>query len=150
VVDNINATLDTLRSITVRRRKWIDAWRIAKAIKNKRIPHNDDWWKWEYQFARRITADRKYDSETNINETTAGFGTQADACAAGGLWWQDVNKQKERELDDKLTRAQRMASKFGLTIQEVLPHLGLLHPNALSALANQQQAADPAQDQPAK
>ena len=150
VVDNINATLDTLRSITVRRRKWIDAWRIAKAIKNGRIPHNDEWWKWEYQFASRITADRKYDSQTTINEMVSGVGTQADACASKGLWWQDVNKQKERELEDKLTRAQAIADKFKITIQEVMPHLGLIHPNALSALANQAQNGDETQDPPAK
>ena len=151
VVDNINSTLDTLRSITVRRRKWIDAWRIAKAIKNGRIPFNQDWWKWEYQFARRITADRKYDSETNINETTAGFGTQADACAASGLWWQDVNKQKARELRDKLTRAKEIAAEFDITMQEAMVHLGLLHPMQLFTLTqNNQSQADPAQDQPAQ
>ena len=151
VVDNINSTLETLRSITVRRRKWIDAWRIAKAIKNGRIPFNDEWWKWEYQFARRITADRKYDSETNINETTAGFGTQADACAAAGLWWQDVNRQKERELRDKLTRAKSVAEDFGITIKEAMVHLGLLHPMQLFTLTqNNQSQADPAQDPPAQ
>ena len=150
VVDNINSTLDTLRGITVRRRKWVDAWRIAKAIKNGRIPHNDEWWKWEYQFARRITADRKYDSETNINETTAGFGTQADACAASGLWWQDVNKQKERELRDKLTRAKEIAAEFDITMQEAMVHLGLLHPMQLFTLTQNNQAkAGQTQDPPA-
>ena len=146
VVDNINATLDTLRSITVRRRKWIDAWRIAKAINNKRIPHNDEWWKWEYQFASRITADRKYDSETTINEMVSGVGTQADATAARGLWWQDVNRQKERELRDKLTRAKDVAADFGITMQEAMVHLGLLHPMELFTLTQKNQQ----QNQPAQ
>ena len=146
MVENCNRTLDILRGILTKRRKWVDAWRIAKAIKNGRIPQNAEWWKWEYQYAARLTADKKYDSQTDINEMTSGVGTQADACARKGLWWQDVNKQKERELRDKLTRAKAIASEYGMTIQEVMPHLGLLHPNALSALSSQTADPAPAED----
>ena len=146
VVENCNRTLDILRGILTKRRKWVDAWRIAKAIKNGRIPQNPDWWKWEYQYAARLTADKKYDSQTDINEMTSGVGTQADACARKGLWWQDVNKQKERELRDKLTRAKAVAADFGITIQEAMVHLGLIHPNALSAMSSQPATAAPAED----
>ena len=129
VVDNINATLDTLRSITVRRRKWIDAWRIAKAIKNKRIPHNDEWWKWEYQFAARLTADQKYDSDVDLQELRAGVATQRDVCAKRGEWWEDVNNQKEREARDRLTKAAQLAKDFGIPMAEALNQMALLTPN---------------------
>lgn len=136
VVENCNRTLDFLRKVTEKRRKWVDGWRIAKAIKSGWIAASNDWWRWEYQFAARLTADKKYDSEVDINEMVSGVGTQSGACARRGFWWEDVNKQKERELRDKLTRAKSIASEFGLSIQEIMPHLGMLHSNELSAVAS--------------
>lgn len=148
VIENCNRTLDMLRGITTKRRKWVDAWRIAKAVKNGWLPENRDWWKWEYQFAARLTADKKYDSEVDINEMTSGVGTQQDACARRGSWWQDINKQKEREVRDKMTRAKSIADDFGITIQEAMVHLGMLHPMELISSMNKPQGGQAAEEKP--
>ena len=117
-------------------------------MKNGWLPENRDWWKWEYQFAARLTADKKYDSEVDINEMTSGVGTQQDACARRGSWWQDINKQKEREVRDKMTRAKSIADDFGITIQEAMVHLGMLHPMELISSMNKPQGGQAAEEKP--
>ena len=57
-----------------------------------------------------------------------------------------MNRQKERELRDKLTRAKDVAADFGITMQEAMVHLGLLHPMELFTLTQKNQQ----QNQPAQ
>lgn len=143
VVENCNRTLDFLRKVIEKRRKWVDGWRVAKAIKAGWLAASNDWWRWEYQFAARLTADKKYDSEVDINEMVSGVGTQSGSCARRGLWWEDVNNQKEKEIRDKFTRAKKLAAEFGLDIREVIPQMGMLHPmELLSASSNSQSNQD--------
>lgn len=128
VVSGINQTLDMLRrDIICHVRKWVDPWRIARAINSGRLPSNPDWWRWEYQFAARQTADAKYDSDVSINELNRGIRTQQQVCAERGIWWQDAARQKARELEEQLTHAKAISAKFGISIQEAMANLGLVH-----------------------
>lgn len=130
VVAAANAKLDSVRSsITSKVRKWIDPWRLSKAYKNGFISNSDEFWKWEYQFAARLTADQKYDSDVDLQELRAGVATQRDVCAKRGEWWEDVNNQKEREARDRLTKAAQLAKDFGIPMAEALNQMALLTPN---------------------
>lgn len=128
VVSGINQTLDMIRrDIVCQVRKWVDPWRIARAINAGRLPANPDWWRWEYQFAARQTADAKYDSDVSINELNRGVRTLAQVCAERGIWWQDATRQKARELREQLIQAKALAAEFGISIQEAMANLGLVH-----------------------
>jgi len=129
VVDGINKTLDSIRrDVVAPVRKWVDPWRIARAIKAGHLKHNDDWWRWEYQFAARLTADRKYDADVAIAELNRGIRTQRQVCAERGTWWRDNNANKAEELRDQLRHAEAISKEFGITIQEAMVNLGMIHP----------------------
>jgi hypothetical protein len=134
VVETINDTVSAIRcNIVSPVRHWIDGWRIAKSIKNGRLPFNEDWWKWAYQFSQRKTADKKYDSDVDIAEMRAGVSTLRDVCARRGLWWEEVVEQKEREVMDQFEAAERISKRFGITIEAAIDRLGLLTPNGTTA-----------------
>lgn len=143
VVETINDTLDMIRQrITAPSRRWVDGWRISKAVNAGWLPFNADWWKWEYQFAQRKTADKKYDSDVDVNEFRAGFSTLRDVCARRGEWYQDVIAQKSQELEMLMEQAKAIASKFGVPLEYALDRLSLTVPNGSQV----QQQAQPAQE----
>ena len=120
----------------------MDGWRISKAVNAGFLQFNSDWWKWEYQFAQRKTADKKYDSDVDVNEFRAGFSTLRDVCARRGEWYQDVIAQKSQELDMLMEQAKAIASKFGVPLEYALDRLSLTVPNGSQV----QQQAQPAQE----
>jgi len=129
VLSGINDTCRSIRERIVSKvRKWIDPWRIAKAIKAGRLPEDNDWWRWEYQFAAKKTADAKYDSDVALQEMRAGITTQKNVCAARGLWNEDVSKQKKNEAIVLLTDASELSEKFGISISEALNLLAMPTP----------------------
>ncbi len=145
VVSGINQTLDMIRrDIVCNVRKWVDPWRIARAIKAGRLPDNPDWWRWEYQFAARITADRRYDSQTSLDEMRSGILTQSKVCAMNGDWWKDVNAQKDREARDRLIRAKAIADEFGIPIERALDLLGMTTPSGSTSYTVSTVTTDPA------
>jgi hypothetical protein len=109
VIEKCNRQLDHLRErILSPVRKRIDAWRIAKAIKNGRLAPNEDWWRWSYQFAARLTADEKYSSDVDLQEMHAGVSSFQKVCAKRGDWWQEVIDQKiaeERYIQQRAAEA---------------------------------------------
>lgn len=149
VIDKANRQLAYIRErILAPVRRRIDGWRIAKAIKNGRLAPNAEWWKWEYQFAAELTADAKYASDVAVQEFKSGFTTKRDICAKRGAYYEDVMNQRAREVDDLLTRAQVLAQKFDMPLQQAI---ALLQDTAsYSTFTNAAAAAaDPALEQAA-
>jgi capsid protein len=74
VVEKANARCEEIQTLlaepAIRR---IDAFRIAKAIKNEFLPPNPDFMRWRYHGPAEITPDRKYDSQVSISEMAAGL-----------------------------------------------------------------------------
>lgn len=89
-----------------------------------------DWWKWEYQGPGDVTADRKYDSDVDLQEISSGIGTRKQSIARRGGYIEEVDAQRESEVDSDLERAGRLAAKHGITIQESIV---LLRPPTPSA-----------------
>ncbi len=95
LVDKINITLRSLRAdVIVPFRQRADGWRISKAIKRGDLPEDVDWWKWEYQGPADVTADKKYDSSVDIEETRYGLRAPQDAIARRGDYWEDVQDKQ--------------------------------------------------------
>lgn len=120
IVDKINITLKSLRQdVIIPFRTRADGWRISKAIKRKDVPEDADWWKWEYQGPADITADKKYDSSVDIEETRYGLRAPQDAIARRGDYWEDV---QDKSIDYQIRgvkRTKEKAIKAGLAPDEV-------------------------------
>lgn len=105
LVDKINITLKSLRSdVIIPFRQRADGWRISKAIKRGDLPDDVDWWKWEYQGPADVTADKKYDSSVDIEETRYGLRAPQDAIARRGEYWEDVQDKMiafRKRLEEK-------------------------------------------------
>ena len=120
VVEKINATLQKRRRLVEKACRRVDGYAISKAIKLGLLPPDVDWWRWEYQGPGDISADRKYDSEIDIEEISRGLGTQKNAIARRGGFYEDVRIQRKQEADDELKDAAELAKKHGITLQEAL------------------------------
>jgi hypothetical protein len=115
IVSKVNKKLRHIRDkilSPVRRR--IDGWRIAKAIKNGRLPTSDEWFRWGYQFDAELTADEKYSSDVAMQEFRAGFISKRDVMAKRGLYYDDVMATKQAEVDDLLVRAAAIAKRHDI------------------------------------
>lgn len=93
-VDKVNRTIasyqDNLIEPTQRR---IDSWRIAKGIKLGLVQPNDEWWKFRYQKAARLTADAKYESQKDLEEFSAGVTSLEKLAANRGGDWVELQDQ---------------------------------------------------------
>lgn len=59
----------------------INSFRLAKAIKTKRIPETADPFSWRYHGPAEITPDKKYDSAVSISEMAAALTSPQRECA---------------------------------------------------------------------
>jgi hypothetical protein len=150
VVEKINSVLEKRRRLVSKACSRVDGYAVAKFMQLGLLPWNDQWHMWEYQGPGDVTADKKYDSDVDIQEIGHGIGTRKLACARRGLYLEDVDEQREREADADLTRAGKLAKKHGITIQEALM---VLRPPGTSSttLSNTGDAApaEPAAEAPA-
>jgi hypothetical protein len=117
----------------------IDGWRVSKVMdnperKDKKLvlfPFDPDWYKWSYQGPGELTADKKYDSDVDVQERHAGYQTLAKGCARRGDYWRDNRSQSEMETDDLLTRAGALAKKHGVKIETVITLMENPTPNGM-------------------
>jgi len=120
VVDKINMVAKKRRKLARKACRRVDGFGLSVFMGLGLLPWDDDWYKWEYQGPGDVTADKKYDSDVDLQEISQGIGTRKRACAKRGLYVDEVDEQREREADSDLTRAGRLAEKHGITIQEAL------------------------------
>lgn len=120
IVEKVNAVLAKRRRLVEKACRRVDGYAVSKAIKLGILEPDVDWWKWEYQGPGEISADRKYDSEIDIEEIAQGLATAKKAIARRGEFYEDVRAQLLQEATDRLDDAKQLASKFGITIQEAL------------------------------
>lgn len=120
IVEKINAVLAKRRRLVEKACRRVDGYAIAKAIKLGLLPKDVDWWKWEYQGPGDISADRKYDSEIDIEEISQGLGTQKNAIARRGGFYEDVRIQRKQEASDFLNDCAELANQHGITLQEAI------------------------------
>ncbi len=140
VVDKINMVAGKRRKLARKACRRVDGFGLSVFMQLGLLPWDDDWYKWEYQGPGDVTADKKYDSDVDLQEISQGIGTRRRACARRGLYLEDVDAQREREADSDLTRASRLAAKHGITIQEALI---VLRPPSQSAQLPSTAAASP-------
>jgi hypothetical protein len=139
IVEKINLVAAKRRKLVKKACLRVDGYALSKLIKLGILPPDEDWYRWDYQGPAEITADKKYDSDVDLQEISQGIATRKDACARRGLYMDDVDSQREMEADSDLTRAGRLAAKHGITIQEAL--VVLRPPNVNQQLPQSQNSA---------
>jgi capsid protein len=95
VVERINRHVGMMRSQCLfPLARSVDAWRIAKAIKEGMLPPSDDWYRWRYQGAANITADAKYAAQVSEIRMERGLSSPQIESAQIGNDWEHVMDQQ--------------------------------------------------------
>lgn len=116
VVERINRHVGMMRSQCLfPLARSVDAWRIAKAIKEGMLPPSNDWYRWRYQGAANITADAKYAAQVSEIRMERGLSSpQIEAAQIGNDW--------EHVMDQQIAFAIRFREKCaeaGISTEEV-------------------------------
>lgn len=140
VIEKINRRIKEIQDTVVKPAQIrIDGFRVATVMDNPErsdkkqvlFPYNPEWYRWSYQGPGELTADKKYDSDVDVQERHAGYQTLSKGCARRGDYWRDNRKQSETETDDLLTRAGMLAKKHGVPIETVLTLMESPTPNGM-------------------
>ena len=95
VVERINRHVGMMRSQCLfPLARSVDAWRLAKAMKEEMLPWSDDWFRWRYQGAANITADAKYSAQVSEIRMERGLSSPQIEAAQIGNDWEHVMDQK--------------------------------------------------------
>lgn len=95
VVERINRHVGMMRSQCLfPLARSVDAWRLAKAMKEEMLPWSDDWFRWRYQGAANITADAKYSADVSQMRVELGLSSPQDESASIGKDWEQVQDQQ--------------------------------------------------------
>ena len=94
-----------------------------------------------------MTADRRYDAQTDEMEYELGWATMEDVEKRRNGDWLAKREQREIEVTDKLTRAKRIADKFEISIQEAMQEIGA---TGTSSLQRREMEEEPPEKQEAK
>jgi lambda family portal protein len=114
IVDKINRALCRIRRMQKKAAARIHGYALSKAMKLGLLPWNDDWWKWTYQTAAKLTADAKYDSDVSIQELSNVVVSPQRVCGERGEYWEDV---QDEWLDAQARfQAQAKAKSVDLTL----------------------------------
>lgn len=144
VIEKVVATIGKNQDLVSKVMRRVDGYRLSKFIKLGLLEPNPDWFRWAYQGPGNPTADAKYDSDIALQEIRAGISTRQKACAERGEDYEEVDDQKEREVDSTLTRSRRLADKHDVPIEEVITLMSMPTPNGMTV--SEQVTADPAAD----
>lgn len=95
VVERINRHVGMMRSQCLfPLARSVDAWRLAKAMKEEMLPWSDDWFRWRYQGAANITADAKYSAQVSEIRMERGLSSPQIEADQIGNDWEHVMDQK--------------------------------------------------------
>lgn len=123
VVDRLNRVLRKRRRVVSKAVRRVDVYALAKAIKRGDLPMDPDWFRWTYQGPPDMTADRRYDAQTDQMEYQLGWSTLQDIEDRRNGSWLLKREQKEAEVRDLYSRARKINEEFGIPIQEAAARL---------------------------
>lgn len=93
VVDKINRVLVKRQRMVAKAMRRIHGYAIAKSP----LPANPEWFKFQYQGPAELTADKKYQSDVDIQEYRSGFIPLDDVCARRNGFWEKTQDKLIRE-----------------------------------------------------
>ena len=148
IVDRVNRTLRKRRKMANKSSTRVIVYALAKAIERGDLPFDPEWYKWSHVGASDLTADRRYDAETDKMEYELGWSTLDDIEKRRGNGdWVKKREQKEKEADDLFARAKRLADKYDVTIQEAITQIQMI---GTSTLTRREMENEPVESQELK
>ncbi len=129
VVDRVNRTIKKRRRLIGKTVLRADVYALARAIASGQLPADPDWFRWTYRGQADVTADRRYETQTDKEEYEAGWTNLEDIEARRQGDWKQKRQQREDETMDLYERATRIADKFGVSVQEAANRLSLVGNN---------------------
>ena len=140
VVERINRHVGMMRTQCLfPLARSIDAWRVAKAIKEGVLPPSNDWFRWRYQGAANLTADAKYAADVSQMRVEHGLSSPQIETASLGNDWEHVQ-------DQQIEYAKRFREKCaaaGMTPEEVKSIASNLKPSSSPPAQQPQPVTDP-------
>ena len=134
VVERINRHVGMMRTQCLfPLARSVDAWRIAKAMKEQMLPWSDDWHRWRYQGAANITADAKYSADVSAMRVELGLSSPQDESASIGKDWEQVQDQQ---------------IAYAIRFREKCADAGISPDEVKAIAANAKPSAPPPQAQP--
>ena len=121
-------------------RVW--AFVIGDAIARGRLTANPDWTRVEWQTPAELTVDAGRDAMQDREDLKMGLMSESEHYGMRGKDYRVNREQIERELDDLLTRAARLAGKHGITKEAALALLRQSTPNGNQNNQNGQKPED--------
>jgi len=104
-------------------------WVIAKGIKRGDLKDSPDWWRVSWQRPARITVDVGREASANINDIRMGTRTIAEDAGERGVDWLEMRDQTEREANDLIERAKRLAESHEISLEFAVGLLSSPSPN---------------------
>ena len=129
IVDRVNRTVKQRRKLIGKTILRVDVYALAKAIQSGQLPMDDEWFKWNYRGQADLTADRRYETQTDKEEHEQGFINMEDVEARREGDWKARRDQREKEVMDLYDRAKRVADKYKISIQEAANRMSLIGNN---------------------
>jgi hypothetical protein len=142
VVDRVNRTLRKRRKMANKNATRATRYALSCAIARGELPFDVDWYKWTHQGPPDVTADRRYDAQTDIEEYDKGFSTLEKIEKSRNGDWKLTRDQKEIEVVDKMERAKRISDKYKISIQEAMQELGETGTSSLQRREIEQEGED--------
>lgn len=125
IVDRINRVVRKRRRMLKKSIYRTHVYAIAKAIRNGDLPFDPQWFSWTYTGAPDLTADRRYDSQTDEMEYDRGWLTDDDIASRRSGDYRRNRKQKKKEVIELFTDAKEISDQFGISIQEAANRMSL-------------------------
>jgi hypothetical protein len=133
IVDRVNRTIKKRRRLAGMSVLRVDVYALAKAIKNNEIPFDPEWYKWTYRGQSDVTADRRYESATDLMEYQQGWLNNEDIQARRQGDWLQKREQRQTEADDKMKRAEALVKAHpDCSFQEAMNELGMTGTSSFS------------------
>lgn len=118
ITDKINRTIRKRRMMVEKVCRRVHGWAVVAFMELGILPANDEWWKWEYQASADVTADKKYDSDVDVQELAANITTEKKAAGKRGDYWEDNQDQRLREKFRWKQRSREIGTEFGFSEEE--------------------------------
>lgn len=102
----------------------------AQEMKRGAMPFREDWWKVRFvPTSPKVTIDVGKEAKENREDILFGSRTLEEDAGERGLDWEELRDQGEREADDLITRAKRLAEKHNIDLALALSLLSRRTPN---------------------
>ena len=123
----------------------IICWAISVAIEEGILEDDEDWYLWEFLLPGELSVDDGRDRSNDRDDMRAGLTNKRRIYGRRGLDWVTETDQREKEVDDLLTRAERVAKAHPTYAPQVV--LNMLESNTPNGV-QVTEAVEPADAKP--